>query len=134
MISSQRGEIHSKEVVGQGIYFAPDMKFGHYLKVPPRTLFFAQGFATAWEHSHSVVLRCGCLGTSKTSARKLPSSFKTYTSVRRKWFSLRQNMLLAVHSMKPREKHREVFLKTTTASVCPCQTSCYPGYVLKKEL
>lgn len=36
----------STDVVGQGLYFAQDMKLGHYLKVPPRTLFFAQGSAT----------------------------------------------------------------------------------------
>lgn len=35
----------SEDVVGQGIYFAQDMKLGHYLKIPPRTLFFAQGLA-----------------------------------------------------------------------------------------
>ena len=39
-------KILSEDVVGQGIYFAQDMKLGHYLKVPPRTLFFAQGLAT----------------------------------------------------------------------------------------
>lgn len=36
----------STDVVGQGIYFAMDMKLGHYLKIPPRTLFMAQGIAT----------------------------------------------------------------------------------------
>ncbi|KAI5925218.1 small oligopeptide transporter [Camillea tinctor] len=36
----------STDVVGQGLYFAADMKLGHYLKIPPRTLFFAQGLAT----------------------------------------------------------------------------------------
>lgn len=39
-------KILSEDVVNQGIYFAQDMKLGHYLKVPPRTLFFAQGLAT----------------------------------------------------------------------------------------
>ncbi|KAI9744196.1 MAG: hypothetical protein M1818_002348 [Claussenomyces sp. TS43310] len=39
-------KILSTDVVGQGLYFAQDMKLGHYLKVPPRTLFFAQGSAT----------------------------------------------------------------------------------------
>ncbi|KAH6718357.1 OPT oligopeptide transporter protein-domain-containing protein [Leptodontidium sp. MPI-SDFR-AT-0119] len=39
-------KIMSTDVVGQGLYFAQDMKLGHYLKVPPRTLFFAQGSAT----------------------------------------------------------------------------------------
>ncbi|KAI1134035.1 small oligopeptide transporter [Hypoxylon sp. FL0543] len=39
-------KILSQDVVGQGLYFAADMKMGHYLKIPPRTLFFAQGLAT----------------------------------------------------------------------------------------
>ena len=39
-------KILSTDVVGQGLYFAQDMKLGHYLKIPPRTLFFAQGSAT----------------------------------------------------------------------------------------
>jgi OPT family small oligopeptide transporter len=37
--------VFASDVVGQGLYFAQDMKMGHYLKVPPRTLFFAQGSA-----------------------------------------------------------------------------------------
>ncbi|KAI0479532.1 OPT family small oligopeptide transporter [Xylariaceae sp. FL0804] len=39
-------KILSTDVVGQGLYFAQDMKLAHYLKIPPRTLFFAQGLAT----------------------------------------------------------------------------------------
>ncbi|KAI9728056.1 MAG: hypothetical protein M1834_007870 [Cirrosporium novae-zelandiae] len=39
-------KILSTDVVGNGLYFAQDMKIGHYLKIPPRTLFFAQGGAT----------------------------------------------------------------------------------------
>ncbi|KAL9115795.1 MAG: hypothetical protein Q9227_000163 [Pyrenula ochraceoflavens] len=39
-------KILSTDVVGQGLLFAQDMKLAHYLKVPPRTLFYAQGFAT----------------------------------------------------------------------------------------
>jgi OPT family oligopeptide transporter len=39
-------KILSTDVVGQGLYFAQDMKLGHYLKIPPRTIFFAQGSAT----------------------------------------------------------------------------------------
>ncbi|TGO70899.1 hypothetical protein BELL_0649g00070 [Botrytis elliptica] len=39
-------KVLSTDVVGQGLYFAQDMKLGHYMKVPPRTLFFAQGSAT----------------------------------------------------------------------------------------
>ncbi|GLA43108.1 hypothetical protein AnigIFM63309_000834 [Aspergillus niger] len=39
-------KILSTDVVGQGVYFAMDMKLGHYLKIPPRTLFMAQGLAT----------------------------------------------------------------------------------------
>ena len=36
----------SVDVVQQGLFFAQDMKLGHYNKVPPRIVFFAQGFAT----------------------------------------------------------------------------------------
>ena len=39
-------KILGEDVVGQGLYFAQDMKLAHYLKIPPRTLFFAQGLAT----------------------------------------------------------------------------------------
>lgn len=39
-------KILSTDVVGQALFFAADMKLGHYLKVPPRTLFWAQGSAT----------------------------------------------------------------------------------------
>ncbi|KAI1867619.1 hypothetical protein JX265_007421 [Neoarthrinium moseri] len=39
-------KVLSTDVVGQGLYFASDMKLGHYLKIAPRTLFFAQGLAT----------------------------------------------------------------------------------------
>ncbi|KAK7741841.1 hypothetical protein SLS53_004907 [Cytospora paraplurivora] len=39
-------KVLSTDVVGQGLYFASDMKLAHYLKIPSRTLFFAQGIAT----------------------------------------------------------------------------------------
>ncbi|KAI0834343.1 small oligopeptide transporter [Hypoxylon sp. FL0890] len=45
-IANMLFKILSTDVVGQGLYFAADMKMGHYLKIPPRTLFFAQGLAT----------------------------------------------------------------------------------------
>jgi OPT family oligopeptide transporter len=35
----------SVDVVNQGIFFAQDMKLAHYMKVPPRKVFFAQCFA-----------------------------------------------------------------------------------------
>ena len=38
-------KILSEDVVSQGIFFAQDQKLGHYFKIPPRTVFFAQGFA-----------------------------------------------------------------------------------------
>ncbi|KAF1344780.1 OPT oligopeptide transporter protein-domain-containing protein [Delphinella strobiligena] len=38
-------KILSTDVVSQGVFFAQDMKLGHYLKIAPRTIFFAQGFA-----------------------------------------------------------------------------------------
>ncbi|KAL4894959.1 OPT oligopeptide transporter protein-domain-containing protein [Aspergillus ambiguus] len=39
-------KIFSTDVINRGVYFAMDMKLGHYLKIPPRTLFVAQGLAT----------------------------------------------------------------------------------------
>ena len=39
-------KILSTDVVGQGLYFAQDIKLAHYMKIPPRSLFFAQGLAT----------------------------------------------------------------------------------------
>lgn len=39
-------KILSTDVVSQGIFFAQDQKLGHYFKIAPRTVFFAQGFAT----------------------------------------------------------------------------------------
>ncbi|KAL9070772.1 MAG: hypothetical protein Q9157_005697 [Trypethelium eluteriae] len=32
----------------QGLIYTQDLKLGHYMKVPPRTLFWAQGIACAW--------------------------------------------------------------------------------------
>lgn len=46
-------KVLSTDVVGQGLYFAQDMKLGHYLKIPPRTLFFAQGSATVSFSQHT---------------------------------------------------------------------------------
>lgn len=34
--------------MSQGMYFVSDLKLGHYMKVPPRTLFFTQTIATLW--------------------------------------------------------------------------------------
>jgi len=39
-------KILSTDVVGQGVFFSQDMKLGHYLKIPPRSVFWAQGIAT----------------------------------------------------------------------------------------
>lgn len=39
-------KILSTDVVSQGIFFAQDQKLGHYFKIAPRTVFWAQGFAT----------------------------------------------------------------------------------------
>lgn len=38
-------KILSEDVVSQGIFFAQDQKLGHYFKVAPRTVFWAQGYA-----------------------------------------------------------------------------------------
>lgn len=45
-IANMLFKILSEDVVGQAIYFVQDMKLGHYLKIPRKTLFFAQGLAT----------------------------------------------------------------------------------------
>lgn len=34
--------------MAQALFFAQDMKLGHYMKVPPRTMFFAQLTASVW--------------------------------------------------------------------------------------
>lgn len=34
--------------MAQALFFASDMKLGHYMKVPPRTMFFAQLTASIW--------------------------------------------------------------------------------------
>ncbi|CAG8093190.1 unnamed protein product [Penicillium olsonii] len=39
-------KVLSTDIVGQGVFFSMDMKLAHYLKVPPRTCFVAQGVAT----------------------------------------------------------------------------------------
>jgi hypothetical protein len=46
----------SQDVVQQGIFFAQDMKLGHYLKVPPRLVFAAQASATVSSRLHQVDL------------------------------------------------------------------------------
>ena len=45
-IANMLFKILSTDVVGQGIYFAQDMKLAWYLKIPRVTLFWAQGIAT----------------------------------------------------------------------------------------
>jgi OPT family small oligopeptide transporter len=44
-LSNMLFKVLSVDVVSQGIFFAQDQKLGHYFKVAPRTVFFAQGFA-----------------------------------------------------------------------------------------
>ena len=34
--------------VGQALYFAQDLKLGHYMKVPPRVMFSSQLVASVW--------------------------------------------------------------------------------------
>ena len=76
-------KILSEDVVSQALTFSSDQKLGHYLKVPPRLLFFAQGGATVsgactisldgmtdngiaryWGLSHLSESRRGCSGMS----------------------------------------------------------------------
>ena len=51
----------SEDVVSQGIFFAQDMKLGHYLKVPPRTVFAAQGTATVSLPAYSSIGTVGLI-------------------------------------------------------------------------
>ncbi|KAF2773854.1 small oligopeptide transporter, OPT family [Teratosphaeria nubilosa] len=44
-------KILSEDVVAQDIFFAQDQKLGHYFKVAPKTVFFAQGFAVVLDQS-----------------------------------------------------------------------------------
>lgn len=45
--------------MAQAIAFLEDMKLGHYLKLPPRTMFFGQLIATMWSAVVQVaVFRC----------------------------------------------------------------------------
>lgn len=69
-------KILSEDVVSQGIFFAQggppmqitivpmsfdpnksisDMKLGHYFKIAPRTIFFAQGFAAVRPSLHNII-------------------------------------------------------------------------------
>ncbi|KAG0649453.1 Sexual differentiation process isp4, partial [Hyphodiscus hymeniophilus] len=52
----------SVDVVGRGIYFAHDVKLGHYMKIAPRTLFFGQGSATEDHTPSSYLITVQILG------------------------------------------------------------------------
>jgi hypothetical protein len=41
----QLSKVFSLQVMGQGLVFVQDMKLGHYMKLPPRSTFFAQFLA-----------------------------------------------------------------------------------------
>ncbi|SZF03594.1 unnamed protein product [Blumeria hordei] len=43
-------------VMTQAQFFLQDLKLGHYMKVPPKTLFFAQGVATVWSSVIQIVV------------------------------------------------------------------------------
>ena len=42
-------KVFSTIVLGQAQVFSGDLKFAHYMKVPPRTTFFCQIIATLWQ-------------------------------------------------------------------------------------
>lgn len=52
-------------VMTQGLSFASDLKLGHYLKVPPRTLFWAQTVATLWSSIVQIAVLNWALGNIK---------------------------------------------------------------------
>ena len=47
----------------QGLAFVQDLKLGHYMKVPPRTMFVAQTIATIWSVFVQVAVMNWALGT-----------------------------------------------------------------------
>ena len=49
----------------QGIFFVQDLKLGHYMKVPPRTMFSAQVVATIWSCFVQIAVLEWALGTIK---------------------------------------------------------------------
>ena len=49
----------------QGIYFIQDLKLGHYMKVPPRTMFNIQVVATLWSCFVQIAVLEWALGTIK---------------------------------------------------------------------
>lgn len=62
--------------MAQALYFAQDMKLGHYLKVPPRTLFSAQIVATLWGCLVQVAVLFWAFGTIENICEKdQPNNF-----------------------------------------------------------
>ncbi|KAI0868299.1 OPT family small oligopeptide transporter [Hypoxylon argillaceum] len=50
-------------VMQQALYFAQDLKLGHYMKVPPRTMFWSQLVASVWSAIVQIVVMNWALGT-----------------------------------------------------------------------
>ncbi|EON98785.1 putative small oligopeptide opt family protein [Phaeoacremonium minimum UCRPA7] len=48
--------------MSQALYFAQDLKLGHYMKVPPRTMFFAQLVASIWSAIVQIAVMNWALG------------------------------------------------------------------------
>lgn len=48
--------------MSQALYFVQDLKLGHYMKVPPRTMFFAQVIAAIWTSFVQVAVMYWALG------------------------------------------------------------------------
>lgn len=48
--------------MAQAQYFLQDLKLGHYLKVPPKTLFWAQSIATLWSAVVQIAVMNWALG------------------------------------------------------------------------
>ncbi|KAI9743160.1 MAG: hypothetical protein M1818_003455 [Claussenomyces sp. TS43310] len=48
--------------MSQALYFLQDLKMGHYMKVPPRTMFWAQGIAVFWSSIVQVAVYNWALG------------------------------------------------------------------------
>jgi hypothetical protein len=119
-------KVLSTDVVGQGLYFAQDMKLGHYLKIPPRTLFFAQGSATVslqifYSHTdHLTKLDPRCSNTNRSNpldARQRQRHLRR-RPIERLHLSQRPHRLLLIrnlgrHRPSPSLLHRQNLLRSS---------------------
>lgn len=59
--------------MAQGMSFVQDLKLGHYMKIPPKTLFYTQTAATVWASLVEVAVMNWALGSIKGVCTKAAS-------------------------------------------------------------